>query len=115
LSLVTSPIAPVRIRPEYRWDEFDVRNAGYDPANLFPASDLERFEWVVARSRDPVLRRAIVAALRPDARLVDARGEWLLLRSTHPPLPVTAPDSPPSASRESLLERVNTLLGRREP
>ena len=114
LSLVGSPIAPVRLRPQFRWDEFDLRNAGNDPANLLPASDLERFEWVVAQSREEVLRRAIVLAFRPDAELVDARGEWLLLRSTHRQLPLTAPDSPQhsptAASRESLLERVNNLL-----
>jgi hypothetical protein len=114
MSLVTSPIAPARIRPEYRWDEFDVRNAGNDPTALFPASDLDRFPWVLAQSRAAYLRSAMVAGFRPDAELVDARGEWLLFHSTHPPLPLTAPDSPPRAGRESLLQRVTRILIERE-
>jgi hypothetical protein len=111
LSLVSSPIAPARLRPEYRWAEFEARNHGNDPKALLPAHDLDRFGWVVAQSRSTELRRAIVAAFRPDAELVADEGEWLLLRSTHPQLELTSPDSSPSGDiRETLLDRVAAVV-----
>jgi len=109
LSLTISPLSPVQIRPEYRWDEFDVRTLLNGSRALMPSHDLERFGWVIAQSREPEVRDIIIEAFKPDAELVAQHGEWLLLRSTHPQVPLTTGDKLPPRGTETILDRVRYL------
>ncbi len=95
LSLTPSPISPVQILPEYRWNELDRRLLLSSSTSIMPSFDLDRFGWVIAQSRDPATRSLIVIAFKPDAELVAIEGEWILLRSTHPQAPLKSPDTPP--------------------
>jgi hypothetical protein len=112
MSLVTSPIAPARMSPEYRWNEFDERTESLAPRFLLPTYDLSRFGFAIAHSRDPVLLEVVAAALRPDADVVAIRGEWMLLRSTHETVPLDRPDSAPRAGLETLADRMNVVLAK---
>lgn len=113
LSLATSAIAPVQVSPEYRWDEYDRRMLLSELTGLRPSHDLDRFGWVLVASRGPAeIRELLVLALQPDAEVVIARGEWILLRSNHPQLPLTSPDGPENPRAETLVDRVTWLQRR---
>jgi hypothetical protein len=109
LSLTISPISPVQVRAASRWNELDRRTLLSGSRALTPGHDLKRFGWVIAQSRDPETRGVIIEAFKPDAELVDVKGEWLLLRSTHPQVPMTSPDSPPGRGESTILQRVTFL------
>jgi hypothetical protein len=110
LSLAMSPIAPVQVRPQYRWDEFDRRTVASGSRSLQPAHDLNRFGWVIAQSRDVAVRDSLIEAFKPDADVVMIQGEWLLFRSTHPQIPLTSPDARPDPRAETILDRMKYLL-----
>lgn len=110
LSLVNSPLSPVQIRPQWRWDEFDARLFAFSSRALKPTHDLDRWEWVIAQSRDPAVRKAIAQGFQPDAELVAEEGEWLLLKSTHPQAPLASPEVRSKAGQETIAERVAVIL-----
>jgi hypothetical protein len=112
LSLAMSPIAPVQLRPEYRWDEYDRRTIPSGSRGFQPARDLDRFGWVIAQSRDLGVRGLVIAAMWPDAELEMTRGEWLLFRSKHPQLPLTSPDGAPDPKIQSVAERMRYFAER---
>lgn len=113
-SLVTSPASAVQIRRDLRYDEYDARVARGGSRALVPSHDLDRFAWVLARSRDAWLRGLLVEALRPDATLVAERGEWMLFRSTHAVADLASPPpGPPPPGAETLIERVVRLENER--
>jgi hypothetical protein len=114
VGLYTSPISPVQIRREYRWDELDVRMILSGSMTLMPSHDLKRFEWVVAESRDPRVREALIVAFQPDADYVATSGEWMLFHSTHPQVPMTSADMPPSAVKDTIFDRVSYMVRRNE-
>jgi hypothetical protein len=109
LSLTVGPLAPVQIRPRWRWDDFDVRTRTGGSRALKPAHDLDRFGWVIIESRDGPLRRLLIDAFQPDAQYVMAQGEFVLLRSTHPQAPLTSPDVPAPAELDTVVDRVDRL------
>jgi hypothetical protein len=109
VALVMSPISPVQIRREWRWDELDRRVVFSGSRALTPGHDLKRFGWVIAQSRDPETRDVIIEAFKPDAELVDVKGEWLLLRSTHEQMPMRSRDVPPGRGESTILQRVKAL------
>lgn len=106
LGLAISPISPVQIRAQYRWDEMDARTLMYGSRALKPANDLDRFGWVIAESHDPHLRTVLTRVLQPEAELVMERGEWLLFRSTKPQAPLTSPDVPAREDESTVVDRV---------
>ena len=109
LSLVISPLSAIQIRPQYRWDEFDVRTLLYGSRALMPSHDLTRFSWVIAQSREPEVRDLIIEAMRPEAEHVLTRGEWMLFRSTLPQVSMLSPDDPPTVRTETVLQRMNKI------
>jgi hypothetical protein len=109
-SLMTSPLSPVLIRPEYQWGELDRRLLISTSRALEPSFDLDRFEWVIGHSRDPAIRSVLPIAFKPDAVLIAEEGEWMLLRSTHPQASMTSPDAVPPPGNHTILERVMLLL-----
>jgi len=110
LSLTFSPISPVQIRREYRWDEYNFRIAYQGSKTLKPTYDLTRYEWLVAQSRDPAIREILVKVLSPDAEFVMAKGEWILLHSKHPMVPILSPDAPAPPEIETVWDRVRAVL-----
>jgi hypothetical protein len=108
-SFAEFPIAPVVIRPEAAWDTLVMRLAAA-PGGLCPAHDLRRLRWLLVHVFDVTLVDPVVRGLAPEGRLVAAEGEWLLFRSTLPPLPLTTPDAEPPAEAETLETRVKRLL-----
>lgn len=113
LALVTSPISPVQINPELRWDEFDRRMTIYTSRAIKPAHDLRMFEWIVGQSRQPETRRIMIEAFAPDADLVAAQGEWMLFHSKYPIVPIMSPEPPLPPGLDSILDRL-VFLARRD-
>jgi hypothetical protein len=100
------PIAPVVIRPAAAWEALVMRLSAR-PADLCPAHDLRRLRWLLVHVFDEALVARVVRGLAPEGELVAAEGEWLLFRSTLPPLPLTAPDEEPPPGAETLQARVD--------
>ena len=111
-SFTEYPIAPVVVRRDLRWDSMLLRVS--EKSGLFePGVDLMRIRWVVAHVHEPLVTDLVTRALSGEAHLVDASGEWLLFRSTLPPVPLDSPDGPSSPDAETLQDRVTSAL--REP
>lgn len=109
LSLTVGPLSPVQIRPEWRWDDFDVRTRTVGSRALKPAHDLDRYGWVIVHSRDVPMRRVLIEAFEPDAEYLMTRGEFMLFRSRHPQAPLTSPDVPAPSDMDTVVDRVNKL------
>jgi hypothetical protein len=100
-----SPTAPVIQRREAHWDEVLARVEGH-PYNFIPAHDLQLFRYVLLHSSDPGLRELARLALEPDAQTVFRAGDFTLLESTLPRLPLDAREPPfPLPHPPSLDER----------
>ena len=99
--------SPVLVRRECWWLDPE-RRVEDDGLAFEPARDLTRFRYVLLHAASPPDGALAAMALGADARVVDSSGEWLLLESTHPQLPLTAPDERPLA----LGEHVDTLRDR---
>jgi hypothetical protein len=112
IGLYHSPLSPVQLRREHRWDELDVRTLLSGSMALMPRTDLTRLGWVIAESRDPNVRNLLVTAFAPDAELVASSGEWLLFRSTHAQRPLTSPDLPERPIGDTIYDRVSYLVRR---
>jgi hypothetical protein len=108
-SLAISALSPVQIRPEWRWDEYDIRTFLYGTRALKPSHDLQRFEYVIGQSREAEVRRLLIEAMTPDGELVLTSGEFVLFRSTRPQAPLMSPDVPAAFQTATILDRVNRL------
>ena len=102
----TSPIPPIVIAREHRWDGALLR-ISRDGAGLRPAFDLHRFRyvlaWTYATQSDPLTR-----AMAPEARLVARSGGWLLFESTLALAPITS-DEPPLGIEDSVGDRLKSM------
>ncbi len=105
-SLAEYPDAPVVIRPDHRWDRTLVRAVVGGSGSLRPAHDLRRFRWVLAHVYEQTLIPDVILAFAPEGELAAAQGEWMLLRSRLPQVPITAPDEDPPEGAETLQDRV---------
>lgn len=112
VSLLISPISPVQVRPEWRWNEYDFRTNYLGSKTLKPAHDLEYFEYVVGQSRDPFVRDLLVVALAAEADLVVTKGEWLLFRSKKKMLPLKSGEIAAPQALETASDRVHELAMR---
>ena len=92
-SLADSTVAPVRIAPEYQWDEPALRIAR-DPPSFRPAYDLTRFRFLLVHTASRLDLATVAAALEPYAKPVETSGEWALFESTLDVVPITTPDAP---------------------
>jgi hypothetical protein len=101
-----SPIPPVVIAPEHRWDDSFARMAN-DSRTLEPAFDLRRFRYVI--SWTPLAQADdLTRALAPEARPVARSGGWLLFESTLPQEGLMSRE-PTSHGEESLRARLEAL------
>jgi len=109
-SFASSPISPVVVERRYQWNESLIR-IGFDSWQFRPAHDLRRFRYVLLRTTDPKLAWMATFALQAEAEYLAESGDWVLLRSRLPTIPLTSPDekleSPPP---ESVRDRVNQIV-----
>lgn len=97
-----SPISAAVVDPAYRWDEPAMRTE-VDPYRMIPRHDLRRFRYVLLHAYHPGTAMAFRRALAPETRFVAERGEWLLLESTLPQLPLLSPDAAVHATAADFL------------
>jgi hypothetical protein len=102
----TTPIPPVVIARERRWDGALKRMSG-DGVGLRPAFDLRRFRYVLAWTF-PAQVDAVERAMAPEARLVATSGGWLLFESTLPLSPLLS-DEPAVGTEESVGQRLRAM------
>jgi hypothetical protein len=107
-----SPIPPVIIAPDHRWENSYSRMLG-DSLSLEPGFDLHRFRYVLAwtlQGQEEDVTRALV----PEARLLARSGGWLLFESTLT-LESLVSAEPSSDHEESVRTRLDALAqARRE-
>lgn len=113
VSLLISPIAPVQVRPDLRWNDYEARELLYTTRAFKPAHDFRMFEYVIGHSREEEVQDLITEAFAPEADLVGTRGEWTLYRSRLPVVPLTSPDRPAPPDLDTVYDRLNYLLARR--
>jgi hypothetical protein len=104
--LQTSPIPPIIIAREHRWDGAMQRMEG-DGAGLRPAFDLKRFRYVLAMAQGEQADQ-LAQAMAPEARLVARSGAWFLFESTLALAPITATE-PVVDGSESVGDRLAAL------
>ena len=99
-----SPAAPVLLRREIVWTHIFERLDGHSYA-MYPSYDLTHFRYVVLHTSDDAKARVAAFALEPDARFVFHQGEWTVLESTLPQVPVDSPDEPPPTPHPPTLKK----------
>ncbi len=106
-SFTEFPSSPVIVAADKRWDESAVR---LQVAGAFqPSHDMQRMRYALVHLWDARLAGVVTAAFAPEGRVIGSAGEWLLLESTVPTMPPTAPESSPSPSAQTLQQRVDLL------
>ncbi len=109
-ALTESLIAPATIEPRFRWDEVRAR-LSRSTLDLSPGYDLHLFRYVLVHSRTPFLATVATKALEPEAHRVDAKGEWTLLESNLPLVPIDSPQPrPPDPLPPLLRARILRVL-----
>jgi hypothetical protein len=105
-SFAEYPISPIVYRPGCAWDDVLARTY-VRTTELRPAFDLQRFHYVVVHASDTHVMLAVVRAFAPDAHVIEAAGEWVLLEADAPPVSLVAPDAPlPAPPPPTLAERM---------
>jgi hypothetical protein len=87
-----SPEAPVHIRTDRFWNHLFERidNQAY---RFMPPFDLRRFRYAILHTTDASIAELVTLAMQPEARFVTRIGEWTLMESTLPLVPIDAPDA----------------------
>jgi hypothetical protein len=107
-----SPASPVVQRPEAQWVEAYDRIDPH-PFQLVPSHDLGRFRYVALHSTDAGRLEIAAMAMAPEARVVAHEGDFVLLESTLPRLPIDAPDDPfPPPRPPNLGDRIEAVAAR---
>ncbi len=105
-SFAEYPISPIVYRPGCAWDGVLVRTY-VRTTELRPSFDLQRFHYVLVHASDTHVMVGVVRAFAPDAHVVAASGEWVLLESDAPPPSLVAPDAPlPDPPPPTLADRM---------
>jgi hypothetical protein len=105
-SFAEYPISPIVYRPGCAWDGVLARTY-VRTTELRPAFDLQRFHYVLVHASDTHVMLGIVRAFAPDAHVIEAAGEWVLLESDAPPASLVVADSPlPDPPPPTLAERM---------
>ncbi len=113
-SFVESPIFPVMFAPEHEWDE-PIKRMLFDHFKFCPSQDLTRFRYVLVHAQTAGMALATALAMRPEARLVDAAGEWTLFESKLPQRSLMSPDVPAEKCPASLGARMQSALKQAQP
>jgi hypothetical protein len=88
-----SPIPPVVLAREHRWDDALAR-LFRDSMAFEPEVDFHRFRYVIAWAPGQTEVEAVTRALDPEARLVARSAGWLLFESTLQVESLLAPEAP---------------------
>jgi hypothetical protein len=89
-----SPAAPVILRREAFWTHIFNRLDAHS-YRMYPAYDLTHFRYAVLHTSDPTVAGVVMLALRPEGRFVFNQGEWTVIESTLPQVPLDSEDEPP--------------------
>lgn len=104
-----SPVSPVMLRPEVQWNE-SLWRVAYNTWKFRPAHDFKLFKYVLVRTQDPELAREAIYVASPEADFVAEAGEWVLLRSKLPVVPLVSREPPmESPVPEAMDDRVHAL------
>ncbi|MGO8998980.1 MAG: hypothetical protein ACLQVI_37110 [Polyangiaceae bacterium] len=108
-----SPASPVILRREVVWTHMFERMDGHS-YNMYPSYDLSHFRYVILHTPSESIARLVSFALEPEARLLFHQGEWTVMESTLPQVPVDSPDEPaplphPLSLRKRTLQAIETL------
>ncbi len=108
----SSEIAPVYQRREAQWiTAYDRMNG--TPYEMMPSYDLTRFRYALLHTPDEGIANVAVVALAPDARMIFRQGEWTVMESTLPLVPIDALDEPtPTPAPKTLRERCIEAVAR---
>lgn len=88
-----SPVSPVMIRPEVEWNE-SLWRVAYNTWKFRPAHDFKLFRYALVRTQDPRLAWEATVVTSAEAEFVAEAGEWVLLRSKLPVVPLVSPEPP---------------------
>jgi hypothetical protein len=105
-----SPASPVLLRREIIWTHSFERmdSRAY---RMFPSYDFGLYHYAILHSSDDNRARLMAMALEPEGRLVFHQGEWTLVESTLPQVPLDSPDQPtPKPRPQTLKERALAIL-----
>jgi hypothetical protein len=86
-----SPVSPVMIRPEVQWNE-SLWRVAYNTWKFRPAHDFKLFRYVLVRTQDERLAWEATMVTAAEAEFVAEAGEWVLLRSKLPVVPLVSPE-----------------------
>jgi hypothetical protein len=107
-----SETAPVYEQRDEQWSTVVDRMTGTS-YTMMPSYDLTRFRYVLLHTPDTTIANVAVLALAPDARMVFREGEWTVMESTLPLVPIDSPDEPtPSPAPKTLRERCLEVAAR---
>jgi hypothetical protein len=105
----TSPQAPVTQRVDQQWLEEFGRIDGHS-YRFMPSHDFHRFRYAILHTTDERLAIVATAAMGPYAEFVYQNGEWAVLESKLPILPLDAPDEALPTPHPKTLHRLMTDL-----
>jgi hypothetical protein len=104
-----SPIPPMVIAREYRWDDMELHDAA-GGLQLRPDYDFRRLRYfVVWALSDDVPDARLAAALGSDARFVARSGGWILYESRHETVSVASRELLAPTGAETIDDRVRAL------
>lgn len=88
-----SPASPVILRREIVWTHIFERLDGHS-YRFYPAYDFTHFRYAILHTPDATIASVVMLALRPEGRFVFQQGEWTVIESTLPQVPLDSPDEP---------------------
>ena len=104
--------APVHQRLEQQWSHVSDRIGGH-AFEMIPSYDLTRFRYAILHTPDPSVAAVATIALGPEGRPIFRQGEWTVVESTLPIVPIDSPDEPlPAASGKTLHDRCLEVAAR---
>jgi hypothetical protein len=110
-----SPAAPVIMRRDAFWTRIFERIDAHS-YRMYPSYDLTHFKYAILHTPDPSIATVVMLAMRPDAHFVFSQGEWTVLESNLPQVPLDSPDElPPSPHPLSLRKRTLQVMQEMEP
>jgi len=107
-----SPNAPVMTSAAFRWDEPMLRVMG-GAAGFLPAYDFKRFRYAIVHTALEGNAAVAVEAMKRDAKVLGAAGEFVLLESKLDVAPVLSPDAPlPNPHPPTLLQKMTAVAAK---
>jgi hypothetical protein len=105
-----SPASPVMLRRDIIWTHIFNRLDAHS-YRLYPAYDFTHFRYGILHTPDESIGHFAALACEPEAHEIFHKGEWTIVESTLPQVPVDSPDEPTPEPHPLTLRRrmINTL------